>query len=116
MMDQIKSRMEVLLQLEIEERTVNKTRQAPSSTTSVTSSVTGKTRTASSVVSDEGRDKDQEETKADLLFNIDSGKNCSFYVTILVLVSLSALRPPPPPPPPTHTYTHKHTHTPHTHL
>ena len=74
MKEQIKSRMEVLLQLEIEDRALR--RSVSASTTSnprLTSSVSGQTSLSSSTASERGRSGQREEAKADLVFNMDTG-------------------------------------------
>ena len=89
MKDQIKSRMEVLLQMELEERALSRStaRQTTSSTataatttskTGLTSSVAGRASVSSTAASvSGGRGSTREEVKADMLFNVDKGKK--FY-------------------------------------
>ena len=90
MKDQVKSRMEVLLQQEIEARQLSTT---ASSKAAQTSSNTGRTSSFSSTTSQTGsgsvtRNRDAEKleskvnTKADLVFNMDSGKITSTLVAL----------------------------------
>ena len=86
MKDQIKSRMEILLQMELEERSLSRStaRQQTSVTSSTTATTTGKPGLTSSVAGRAsvssttasvtgGRGRAREEVKADMLFNADRG-------------------------------------------
>lgn len=68
--------MEVLLQLEIEDRAMSRSVTASTtSRTGLTSSVSGQTRSVtSSTIGERGRVR--EEAKADLVFNVDTGRAC----------------------------------------
>ena len=89
MKDQIKSRMEVLLQMELEERALSRSTARPTtSSTATAATTTRRTGLTSSVASrasvsntmasvSGGRGSMREEVKADMLFNIDKGKK--FY-------------------------------------
>ena len=79
MKEQIKNRMEILLQYEIEARTLVKSTTAQPSSRSLVGSTTGQLSTATgeaginSTVC-QGRSGNREIAKADVLFNIDTGK------------------------------------------
>ena len=84
MKEQIKSRMEVLLQMELEERSISKsTTRQPTNLSTSTAGKTGSTSSttshlSSSVCSNTAsissrRDGSREEVKADMLFNADRG-------------------------------------------
>lgn len=83
MKEQVKSRMEELLQSEIKARALAKSTSnsvlPPSSSTtspSVAASTTGQASTATGSPSvTGGRPRDREEAKADVLFNMDTGED-----------------------------------------
>ena len=99
MKDQVKSRMEVLLQMELEERALARSisRQTASVATSTTATTTGKTSSTSSVAGrasvssttasvSGGKGSSREEVKADMLFNTDRGKHERKCVCVCVCV------------------------------